>query len=287
MAINDELKNTTTQIQDSGVDKIKQETPQTETNYYDLLKQENYKALLDKEIQLDNARQRAYKQTNVALASQGMQTSGYGATANTGIESQYISALENASTDYQTSQNNIRQQEIASETTSSNDAFQSLTTLMGQSTSASDLDNLMKQYGYIDTNGQWDESKLSTLNENDRNQLKFIYSLYNNQLAKNDYLSNSTVNGNALKDAGTAISAITTSAGTTGSDISDEIKLLYSDSSIVGKTKDGYAVKLTNGHNDGIYAYLVYYNGAWYQTTANIYNAAKSKDEIKGGQLQS
>ena len=50
--------------QSEDLEKRTQTSSNDETDYYEQLKQENYKALLSKEIQLDNARQRALKNTN-------------------------------------------------------------------------------------------------------------------------------------------------------------------------------------------------------------------------------
>lgn len=76
-------------------------------DYYKMLQDENYKNLLDSEIQLNNARERSLRQTNANLAGYGLASAGYGQTARSGIENQYLSALGSASDAYtrQTEQN--------------------------------------------------------------------------------------------------------------------------------------------------------------------------------------
>ena len=147
-----------------------------ETDYYEQLKQENYKALLSKEIQLDNARQRALKNTNVQVNAAGMGSSGYGMTAQTGIESQYLTALEGAGQDYQAQENVIQQQQRDENLATANDNFQSITTLMGSSSSTSQLNDILSTAGFIDKGGKWTD-KLGTLNENDQLQLKTLYNM--------------------------------------------------------------------------------------------------------------
>ena len=253
-----------------------------ETDYYEQLKQENYKALLSKEIQLDNARQRALKNTNVQVNALGMGSSGYGMTAQTGIESQYLTALEGAGQDYQAQENVIQQQQRDENLATANDNFQSITTLMGSSSSTSQLNDILSTAGFIDEKGNWTD-KLGTLNENDQLQLKTLYNMYNTQLQDNEFISNQTLNGQGYKDFATALEGVITNEGKKGDKIKNELRYLFSDSSMANKP-NGYVVKLSSGANDKQYAYMVYRNGSWYQTTSNVYNSAdtNNKQEIKG-----
>ena len=253
-----------------------------ETDYYEQLKQENYKALLSKEIQLDNARQRALKNTNVQVNALGMGSSGYGMTAQTGIESQYLTALEGAGQDYQAQENVIQQQQRDENLATANDNFQSITTLMGSSSSTSQLNDILSTAGFIDEGGKWTD-KLGTLNENDQLQLKTLYNMYNTQLQDNEFISNQTLNGQGYKDFATALNGVITNEGDKGDKIKNEIRYLFSDSSMANKP-NGYVVKLSSGASDKQYAYMIYRNGSWYQTTSNVYNSAdtNNKQEIKG-----
>ncbi|HPX85032.1 MAG TPA: hypothetical protein PLR16_07210 [Bacilli bacterium] len=253
-----------------------------ETDYYEQLKQENYKALLSKEIQLDNARQRALKNTNVQVNALGMGSSGYGMTAQTGIESQYLTALEGAGQDYQAQENVIQQQQRDENLATANDNFQSITTLMGSSSSTAQLNDILSTAGFIDEKGNWTD-KLGTLNENDQLQLKTLYNMYNTQLQDNEFISNQTLNGQGFKDFATALNGVITNEGDKGDKIKNELRYLFSDSSMANKP-NGYVVKLTSGANDKQYAYMIYRNGSWYQTTSSVYNSAdaNNKQEIKG-----
>ena len=253
--------------------------PEEEKDYYEELKQENYKALLSKEIQLDNARQRALKNTNSQVNAMGMGSSGYGMTAKTGIESQYLTALEGANKGYQEQENVIRQQQRDEQITSDNDRFQSVTTLMGSSASTAQLQDTLLNAGFLDDKGGWTD-KFNTLNENDQFQLKTLYNMYNTQLQDTEWLKTNTINGQGFKDAGSALAGIITSKGENGDKIAHEITYLFSDAMV--NKPDGYVVKLVRGGDADNNAYMVYRNGAWYQTTANVYNSATSKEVIKG-----
>lgn len=62
---------------------------------YRLLKEQNYTALRDKQIQLENAKNNALKYTQNQLASQGLGSQGYGSSTNAGIYNNYMNAFAN------------------------------------------------------------------------------------------------------------------------------------------------------------------------------------------------
>ena len=78
---------------------------------YDDLRNDNYSNLLDTQIQLSLARQNAMKSTNQMLASQGMLGTGYGGLTTSGIQSQYLSAMQNAKDSYYDREQSISSQE--------------------------------------------------------------------------------------------------------------------------------------------------------------------------------
>lgn len=164
-----------------------------DVDYYKQLKDENYKTLLSSEIQLDNARQRALKQTNVGLASQGMNSSGYGSTINTGLENQYLSQLQSAQQNYQTQNQTIDQNAREAQVADANDQFNSLTTLMSNAGSNDNLNSIMQNYGYMNTDGSWNQEALNKLDQDSRLQLQSIYGLYNSQNTANVF--NEALNG--------------------------------------------------------------------------------------------
>ena len=99
------------------------------TDYYNALKNESYKTLLNSEIQASIARDQALKYTNNSLRAKGYATQGLAESTNLGLQSQYQTALANARNTYQQSIDSINEQQRNAETQKQNDEFESLTTL--------------------------------------------------------------------------------------------------------------------------------------------------------------
>jgi len=173
-------------------------------DYYQALKDENYKALLQSEIQLDSARQRAMKNTQTQLAAQGMANSGYGSTNQTGIEGQYLTGLQNAQQNYQNQNLQIDQNKREAESAYQNEQFNSLTALMSGATSNDELNNLMVQQGYgtVGDDGKfaWNQQKLAGMNQDDALQLQSIYGMYDSQLATNAKNTNEATFANTINN---------------------------------------------------------------------------------------
>ena len=95
-------------------------------DYYQMLKDENYNTLLSKEIQLNNARERALRNTNANLNAMGLASSGYGQMAQTGVEGQYLTAMEGANQTYQNTANQIKQDEYNAKIDYQNTGYQNI-----------------------------------------------------------------------------------------------------------------------------------------------------------------
>ncbi len=113
-----------------------------EQDYYKALRDENYKTLLDREIQLDNARQRAFQNANASLAASGLESSGYGQLAKQGIEGQYLQALGQANNDY--AQANLQKQ---------NENFNYLSELLGSVGTEDERNAILGNYGLLNDDG--------------------------------------------------------------------------------------------------------------------------------------
>lgn len=251
----------------------------TEEDYYEMLKNESYKALLSKEVQASNARDQALKYTKNAVNANGYGTQGLAESTNTGLANQYLSALQTAQTEYQNDISDINKAQLEKKLETDNTNFESLTTLMGNCSSAAQLNKTLTTYGYM-KDGQWNQEKLNKLDENTRNQLVTLYNMYNSELSNSEFISNSTTNGVGYKDAGTAIQNVAVATGELNQ-VKNEINYIFSDS-YLSTRNNGDCVKLVNGGDDKKYVYMIYYNGAWYQTTGATYNSAKTKEVIKG-----
>lgn len=143
-------------------------------DYYDMLQNENYKNLLDSEIQLNNARERSLRQTNANLAGYGLASAGYGQTARSGIENQYLSALGSANDAY----TNQTEQNIKDATEYADSEYTKF---------LSDLSNYdmydegvrsktLKEYGFLNADGTINEKAIA--NAYGDNNLKSFNAMY-------------------------------------------------------------------------------------------------------------
>ncbi len=245
-------------------------------DYYNLLKQQDYEGLLNKEVQIDNARRRALKQTNAGLSAMGMQSSGYGQTATSGIESQYLQALEGANQTYQDNLRNLNIQQMQAQNAERDSDYQQFLTLMQDPMTVSDqegLDKLLGNYGLI-TDGSFNYDKAVELyGEKNAMQLRYLYenqvSGYNQESSRQEfnYTSKGSMGyydeqGNyhviqletGMENGWNKENRALESAIKTGS--------LDNKSYIVMKNKKGMSI------------YLYYENGKLYRATPAEYNSA-------------
>ena len=156
-----------------------------QSNYYDLARKQEFTTLLDKEIQLENAKANALKYTNNQLANAGLNTQGYGSSANTGIYNQYLNALTSAKNTYDTNVNNINLQEQEA----GNDRFESITTMLTQASTLEQMNNLLQDYGYgtVDSEGNFNfNEKPEGISDDDWYQIKYYYNLQKNNIGAID-----------------------------------------------------------------------------------------------------
>ena len=256
-------------------------------NYYDLLKDESYKSLLSKEVQYDNARKRALKNTNASLGAMGMQSSGYGQTANAGIEGQYLQALEGANQTFQQEQTDIGMEEAQyNEQKLANQQFQdfsSISNLMTATSNREDLDYLMNKYGLY-TDGQFDYNKAVELYGDEyAKQLDYLYRLQaqgieDNALQGQEY--NYTGKGDyTYYDEQGNVHYITLKDGKVDGWNAENKTLNSAIQS--GEVKNNSYIKLQSKKDNKI-IYVRYYNGKLYYCTPNQYNSAKTKYSIYG-----
>lgn len=257
-------------------------------DYYDLMKQENYKTLLDREVQLNNARERALKQTNAGLGAIGMQSSGYGQTAKSGIESQYLSAMEGANQTYQEQNQDINleqqqyleQQQAASEQKQFYDMG-----LVGdkitQAKTQEEIDDIMNLYGLYTKDEQGNnvfdyEKAVELYGEQNATELQYLYNYHIKGIDDLNYQGSAV----ASNDYQAAISTFTDQNGKTGK-VNDELKVLFEPSrfSKLGYTPaNGDVLKVSgNSENGASTVYIIYRDGKWYQTSADKYANAKNK----------
>lgn len=257
------------------------ETVKPNEDYYSMLKNEEYKALLDREIQLGNARERALKQTNANLSALGLASAGYGQTARSGIESQYLQALEGAQNDYQTSIRDINKQSAQEGENKQYSDWQEFTTMMTSAENKEDLDYLMNTYGLY-KDGQFDSEKAVELfGEDHAKQLQYLYNIqvkgYDSQVGNmaynyNDgkdvtvyyYDTNGKANSMKLKDG--------------REDGWNKENRTLNAAIATGSLKDNSVVAMINKHGNVIY--VRYSNGQLYYINPDQYHASSNKYSI-------
>lgn len=136
-------------------------------NYYENLKSESYRAMLDSEIQAGIARDQAMKYTQNQMNAMGYGSQGLAQSSMVGIQNNYRNALSEAAKTYQSSVNEINNEELSAGITNDNDVFKSASALMSGATSQETLDKIYDTY-----------KNDTSLNENSRKQLELLHSMY-------------------------------------------------------------------------------------------------------------
>ena len=245
------------------------------TDYYNALKNESYKSLLNSEVQASIARDQAMKYTTNSLRAKGYANQGLAESTNLGLQSQYHTALANAKNTYQQSIDNINTQQRTEALNTQKDNFESMTTLMSGATDSSQLNDIMSTYGYgnIDSNGNMNWSGLdeSNLDENSKKQIKTLYNLYNAQLNNTSSLDSLDALGSATyvgKDG---------KVHTLGEFNKEEMKFLWHKGSN-GEYSKGDTIKINNGNGDTIY---MQWTGSGFKVVNKVdFNKAANKHTL-------
>lgn len=246
---------------------------------YDDLRDQNYKNLLDTQIQLASAKQNASKAMGQQMAAQGLSGTGYSGVAANGLSNAYLNALASARQAYNDKDIDISATERQAEKDSINNTFNNISSLLQNATNFDDMKEILKGYG-IDVNedGTMSGDYYDSLDDESRKQLQIIYNLAGN---KEKYT------GNAYGDASSMLNGLTMENGESANQggnagIQDEVNELFNNPDRYNK--EGMVVKLTNGNYSSTnVAYVIYHNGKWYQTTSSAYADASEKTEIKAG----
>ena len=248
-------------------------TGDTTTDYYNALRNESYKTLLNSEVQASIARDQALKYTNNSLRAKGYANQGMAESTGLGLQSQYQTALANAANTYQQSMDGINTQQRAEVAQNQKDNFESMTTLMSNATDKTQLDNVLTSYGIgVNTDGTLDYSK-SNLDSESQKQLNVLYSMYGSQfnsgLNSLDALNSKTYTRTAGDRKGVV--------STLGEYFGEEIKALWHKGSN-GEYQNGDVIKLTNSHGEEIY--MQWDNNNFKVVNESAYNSANNRHNI-------
>lgn len=256
------------------------DTGDTTTDYYNALKNESYKTLLNSEVQASIARDQALKYTNNSLRANGYGNQGLAESTNLGLQSQYQTALANASNTYQTAIRDIDTQHRAEQTTQQRDNFESMTTLMSNASSTDQLNDIIKTYGYgeLDYKGDMDWSNLdnSNLDENSKNQIKILYNMYNSQINEANAFQPTLYDSLESLNAGT-YEGNDTKIHTFGAHYEEEMKYLWHKGAN-GEFSEGEAFVVKNGNGDTVY--MEWTGKGFHVINESKYNSAYKKHQL-------
>ncbi len=234
-------------------------------NYYENLKNESYKAMLDSEIQASVARDQAMKYTQNQMNATGYGNQGLAQSSMVGIQNNYRNALANAANQYESNINEINLKESESQITQDDDSFKSVSALMGGATTQETLDNIYKAYK--------DDTSLS---DNSRKQLDMLYGIYSDAFKTTDTITNAQFTFDDANVIVTDEDGETDEVSLSGK-FKAEMKTLKQAVATNSLPNDSY-VKVKD--EKGYYFFVRYYNGAMYYVSGDEYNKSNNKYSI-------
>lgn len=232
--------------------------------YYEMAKNQEYSALLDKEVQLENAKANALKYTQNALNARGMGSQGYGSSMNSGIYNNYLNAFANAQNTYQSNVNQLNQAQRNEILEADNEDFENLTTSIVDATDRDSLNALMDGYGVKVKDGKL--VKPDNMTDKDFALLQYYYIGKQNEFDSEDE-SYGDYTGQVYENSTNALNNITytTSINHKTQKLSDDygnrITTRIVNAANNGQFVNGDVIHYSNG--DGRDAYLRFTTNGW------------------------
>lgn len=255
-------------------------------DYYNSLKNESYKAMLNSEIQASVARDQAMKYTNQQINAAGYDTQGLNQSTNLGIQNTYQAALKNAAEAHQANMLALGQQQRAEDQAlnekyeaKNSQEFESLTALMSGAEDAESLNEILGKYGInpnakitledgTETTGWQYGAGSEFLTDNDKRQLEILYSLQSK-----GYTDGSSIRPENLGNM-TYLNPDNGFVRNFGEWFEEETKVLQHKATN-GDIETGGVVKVTSGQGGTVY---VQWDGKGFKfVTSKEYDAATGK----------
>lgn len=249
------------------------------TDYYKMLKDESYKAMLDSEVQASIAKDQAVKYTTTGLNASGYGTQGIAESSRLGIHNIYQGALASAQAQNAANQNDIALQEIEAK----NDSFESMTTLMSNASDLEQLNSILGNYDItVDDKGVLSGKGLDELDTNTKRQLQSIYQLYSSQLSSSSFNPEGKASFSKNDDFKTLKTENGTEALADKGGVKNEINYILTNDDFLASLTNNMVVCLQNGKNPDSKVYLQFNNGKWYQVDSNTYWGTTNRQLVKG-----
>lgn len=259
----------------------------TTEDYYKLARDQEYTALLNKEVQLENAKSNAMKYTQNQINAQGFGGTGYGSSLQSGIYNTYMNRAGEAQNQYAGNVNNVNLQEAQynqeKAEAQANDRFQSIATMLSQADSVNTMNGLLTDYGYgsVDANGefQWGK-KPEGMSEDDWYQMRYYYGLQKNAIEQAYGSNNSQWADRVMQVSGieqedgtdyqTMVKSMTRAQNIADVGGADEVKNFFmtaNNGDILQINSNFAGTSQTN--------YAMYYNGKLYEIDADVLGGRK------------
>lgn len=244
-----------------------------ESDYSKLLEKESYKTLLSSNIAASVARDNARKYVGASLTAGGMGTQGMSESARVGIDNNYLDTLAKAQENHGARMASIAAQREADAKAQANSDFQSLTTLMGATADLDQLNGVLSDHKItIDETGHLSGEGYAALSPSDQQQLSSLYRLYSSQYGKTPA---QMISGRQEYADSTALK------GKVDSSLAKGVDYITSDSNFLNKLTNGKVVCLQNEKNADKVTYLMFYNGKWYEASAEDYWGTENRELVK------
>ena len=237
------------------------------------LANKNYKDYLSSSMQLFNYRNRANKYLANSLASQGLNSQGYGSTLASGIDNNVINAYTNIANSYNEAQQQVVQDYLNTANENAIERDNQLATFITNdinTTGGQNVNKYLQNYGYMDENGNYTDAWKNL----DSSRRSYLESLLVGSS------TNDSINYGSVVDPSNYENRVYYYASD-GSTASDTIQNKFKDefnyiSSVQarGEIPNGSYIKLTNGFGDVLY--LTYRDGQYYYISKNVYDHASS-----------
>lgn len=237
------------------------------------LANKNYKDYLSSSMQLFNYRNRANKYLANSLASQGLNSQGYGSTLASGVDNNVINAYTNIANSYNEAQQQVVQDYLNTANENAIERDNQLATFITNdinTTGGQNVNKYLQNYGYMDENGNYTDAWKNL----DSSRRSYLESLLVGSS------TNDSINYGSVVDPSNYENRVYYYASD-GSTASDTIQNKFKDefnyiSSVQarGEIPNGSYIKLTNGFGDVLY--LTYRDGHYYYISKNVYDNASS-----------
>lgn len=228
-------------------------------------KEKNYKNFYNSAMQLYNYEQNSKKYLNNSLASAGLNTQGYGSSQMAGINNQAINLYNQNLNSLNEANATADQEALQRKEDADTEADKQLITFMSNATSLNQINQYLKNYGYVDDDGNVDTSKMNA----------YVKSIYDQMTGEINSASTST------KTASSAISTLSSQKiGDGDKTYSDKYSKQLNRISKALEEMDSVAdgtVFCVSDRNDANVVYFVYKDGKFSLSSKEKYDSSDNK----------